>query len=172
MTERHQLLRHLLGTLVYRTQKALRGAPHDFAQFSPGNGVRTPQEIVCHMTSVLGYARAQFIGGGYSIGLCGSMDEEVVRFHEMLAGLAEILEGGAEPSGTTTLRLVQGPFSDAMTHVGQLALLRRLFRHPVEPENFMMARIDASNVGPNQPGPVRPGRRDGSGAAAIEEPDG
>jgi hypothetical protein len=59
VTAKHQLLRHFSATLAYRTQKAVRGAPEGFASFSAGSRVRTPQEIVCHMTSVLGYAGAQ-----------------------------------------------------------------------------------------------------------------
>ena len=63
--------------------------------------------------------------------------------------------------------IVQGPISDAMTHAGQLALLRRLAGHPVEPENFIAAQIDPDVVGADQPPPASPGHRDGSGAAPL-----
>lgn len=167
MTDHHQLLRHFVATLAYRTRKALRGAPADFGRFGAGNGTRTPQQILCHMTSVLGYARARFIGGTYEVELCDAWEEEVRRFHGMLADLSELLEKGEEPSDTTLPRLLQGPLSDAMTHVGQLAMLRRLAGHPVEPEDFIVADIRASNVSEDQPPPVSPGRRDGSGAAPV-----
>jgi hypothetical protein len=65
------------------------------------------------------------------------------------------------------LAILQGPLSDAMTHSGQLALLRRLAGHPVEPENFMRAHIDPHNIGKDQPPPASPGRRDGSGAGPL-----
>ncbi len=164
MTESHELLRHFLATLAYRTQKSLRGAPEEFADYRAGNQVRTPHELLCHMTSVLGYARAQFIGGTYDIAPCGTWTEEVARYHAMLADLSTLLSSRAEPSGVGLDAILQGPFSDAMTHAGQLALLRRLAGCPVEPENFMRAQIDAENVGEDQAAPASPGRRDGSGS--------
>jgi hypothetical protein len=65
MDDKRLLLRHFLAALAYRTQKALRGAPNDFGSFSAAAGVRTPAELVLHMTSVLGYARTFFVGGRY-----------------------------------------------------------------------------------------------------------
>ena len=59
------MLRHFLAALAYRTQKALRGAPPTFGEFHAGHDVRTPAELVLHMTSVLGYARTYFVGGRY-----------------------------------------------------------------------------------------------------------
>jgi hypothetical protein len=53
-------------------------------------------------------------------------------------------------------RLLQGPFSDAMTHAGQLAMLRRLAGSPVPPENFIVAAIDPDHFGPHQPDPTSP----------------
>jgi hypothetical protein len=53
-------------------------------------------------------------------------------------------------------RLLQGPFSDAMTHAGQLALLRRLAGAPVPPENFIVANIESNRLGPDQAAPVSP----------------
>ncbi|HNR64967.1 MAG TPA: hypothetical protein PKJ95_01595, partial [Atribacterota bacterium] len=65
MNDKQKLLRHFLAALAYRTQKALRGAPADFGTFQAGNEIRTPAELIRHMTSVLGYARTFFIGGRY-----------------------------------------------------------------------------------------------------------
>jgi len=70
--------------------------------------------------------------------------------------LARHLETGTEFQGITPEVMLQGPFSDAMTHAGQLAMLRRLAGAPVAPENFIVARIDATNVGPHQADPVSP----------------
>ena len=155
--EQRNLLRHFLAALAYRTQKALRGAPADFGSFSAGSDVRTPVELVRHMTSVLGYARTFFLGGDYRPESLPSLLEEVARFHEMLADLGALLERDAPMlEEMTPERLLQGPFSDAMTHAGQLALLRRLAGDPVAPENFVVAKIDAQCLGPQQPDPVSP----------------
>lgn len=150
------LLLHYLAALAYRTQKALRGAPEGFGHFQAGRKVRTPIEILCHMTNVLGYARTYFIGGTYRAEPMATLAAEVQRFHEMLEDLAGHLKAGTPLQGTTSERLLQGPFSDAMTHAGQLALLRRLFGSPVPPEDFIKADIDSNNLGPDQPEPVSP----------------
>jgi hypothetical protein len=155
--EQSQLLRHFLAALAYRTQKALRGAPADFGSFHAAGDVRTPAQIVCHMTSVLGYARTYFVGGAYRPAYLESLQEEVERFHAVLADLGQHIERGSPLlEGMTAERLLQGPFSDAMTHVGQLALLRRLAGSPVAPENFLFAEITPQRLGPDQAEPARP----------------
>jgi hypothetical protein len=155
------LLRHFLAALAYRTQKALRDAPEAFSDFRAADGVRTPRELVRHMTSVLGYARTLMIGGEYRAEPLPDLASEVARFHEMLADVSNRLAAG-ETFGAESFEVVlQGPFADAMTHAGQLALLRRLHGSAVPAENFMKADIRAENVGPDQPPPRAPGRRDG-----------
>src|SRR5947208_9791977 len=94
MDDKRSLLRHFLAALAYRTQKALRDAPAEFENFQAGDGVRTPKELVRHMTSVLGYARTFFIGGQYRPEALPSLPEEVTRFHETLEDLAMHIEGG------------------------------------------------------------------------------
>ena len=157
MESKRKLLNHFLAALAYRTQKALRDAPADFGSFRAGDGVRTPAELVRHMTSVLGYARTHFIGGRYWPEPLESLQEEIDRFHEMLGLLAQHLRDG-DPlvEGMSEERLLQGPFSDAMTHAGQLALLRRLAGAPVPPENFIVAEIEANRLGTDQASPVSP----------------
>jgi hypothetical protein len=156
------LLRHFLAALAYRTQKALRDAPDDFADFSPGNLVRTPKELVRHMTSVLGYARTFFSGAPDAQvrvvrpQALETLGDEVARLHSTLSDLSRHLEDGDPVHGIEPERLLQGPFSDAMTHAGQLALLRRLHGSPVRPENFVVADISPDNVSVDQPEPRAP----------------
>jgi hypothetical protein len=156
MDEQRALLRHFLAGVAYRTQKALRGAPADFSEFRAPNLVRTPHELIRHMDSVLGYARTFFIGGSYRPPVFQSFAEAVAHFHEILEDLARHLESGAEFQGITAERMLQGPLSDVMTHVGQLAMLRRLVGSPVSPENFIFASITTANLGIDQPEPVSP----------------
>lgn len=151
------MLGHFLGALAYRTQKALRGAPEDFATFSAGNRARTPTELLQHMTSLMGYATTLFRGGSYPRRPepLASLAEEAARFHAMLEELSRLLTSGA-PMAITNRQLLQGPLADAMTHVGQLAMLRRLAESPVAPENFIDADVRAERLGPDQPGPASP----------------
>ena len=173
MDDTRALLVHFLATLAYRTQKALRGAPPTFGTFSAGHDVRTPvmwrtssagvrtswpAELVRHMTGVLGYARTCFIGGRYRAEALPDLEAEVLRFHGMLVSLAGHLATGEPLLGVTAEQLLQGPFSDAMTHAGQLALLRRLAGVPVAPENFIEAEVSPSTLGPDQPRPRSPDR--------------
>ncbi len=156
MDDKHAMLHHFLGALAYRTQKALRGAPASFADFEPGQQVRPPHDIVLHMTSVLGYARTYFRGGRYWPEKLPTFNEEIARFHGMLADLAQHLQDGTPLRDITPEQMLQGPLADAMTHAGQLAMLRRLSGSPVAPENFIVAAVDPAKLGPEQPGPVSP----------------
>ena len=165
MDEKRQILRHFLAALAYRTQKALRDTPPQFSSFRAAPGVRTPHQIVLHMTSVLGYARTFFVGGTWRPQELEDLGAEVLRFHEILQDLSQHLEMETPFRGTTPEKMLQGPFSDAMTHAGQLAMLRRLYGSPVPPENFIVAAVDAANPGPDQPAPASPDKewRDAEG---------
>lgn len=154
--DKRHLLRHFLGALAYRTQKAVRGAPVGFADFKAGNDVRTPAELLRHMTSVLGYARTFFIGGTYWPDPLPTFEDEIARFHDMLASLREQIESDAPLIGLSEEQLLQGQFSDAMTHAGQLAMLRRLYGSPVRSENFIHAAISPENLTADQADPVAP----------------
>ncbi|SRR6266480_2935430 len=157
MDDKRSLLRHFLAALAYRTQKALRGAPAEFDNFRAAAGVRTPAELVRHMTSVLGYARTFFSGGQYRPEPLPSLHDEIIRFHDMLEELARHIEAGTPLlQGMSAEHLLQGPFSDAMTHAGQLAMLRRLAGVPVPPENFILADIEPERLGIEQAEPVSP----------------
>ena len=155
MDEKRRMLRHFLGAVAYRTRKALKDHPHDFGEFRAARGIRTPHQIVNHMTNVLGYARTFFVGGRFRAQKLPAFPEEIARLHETLADLSKHIAGG-QFQGTTPERMLQGPLSDVMSHAGQLAMLRRLAGSPVPPENFIMADISAENVSPNQADPVSP----------------
>ncbi len=156
MDEKRSLLVHYLAALAYRTQKTLRGAPPEFASFRAAPKVRTPHELVSHMDSVLGYACTVFTGGAYRVPPLPEFRAEVARFHATLGRLARLVRETPDWGDVTPERLLQGPLADAMTHAGQLAMLRRLSGHPVPPENFLFAEIDPGNLGPDQPLPARP----------------
>jgi hypothetical protein len=157
MNRDRSLLRHYLAAIAYRTQKATRDAPDGFPSFAAGNQVRTPVEILRHMTSLIGYTRTLFLGGSYPVkpDPLPSFAEELRRFHDLLQAVSELLEAD-KPLSVTPEQVLQGPLADVMTHVGQLALLRRLAGAPVPPENFVYAEIDATRLGPDQAMPARP----------------
>lgn len=157
MDRDRELLRHVLAAIAYRTQKALRGAPATYPDFAAGHQARTPVEILRHMTSLMGYVRTLFVGGSYPVKppALTTFQDEITRFHEMLEEVGTLLESETVPS-ITTEQLLQGPFADVMTHVGQLGLLRRLADSPVAPEDFIYAHIDGDRLGPDQAMPARP----------------
>lgn len=152
------LVAHFLAAIAYRTQKALRDAPASYPAFSAGAQVRTPVEILRHMTSVLGYARTFKLGGSYPFQpeALESFAAEQERFHAMLESVRDALGEDGSLGTLTPQQLMQGPFADVMTHVGQLALLRRLSGAPVAPENFIFAEVSSADLSTNQPAPARP----------------
>jgi hypothetical protein len=152
------MLRHFLAALAYRTQKALRGAPGSFPDFDPGHRARTPHELILHMDSVLGYAATFFEGEPetYRPTRVDDFAAQVRGFHDQMEKLSVLLAAGRPFRGITAERMLQGPFADAMTHAGQLAMLRRLAGSPVASENFIYAEVDPENLGPEQAEPARP----------------
>lgn len=155
LTER-EVLRHFLASIAYHVQKAIRGAPPAFWLFTAGNKARTPEELLRHMTSVLGYARTYLTGGTYWPEPLPSPEAEIDRFHDVLEDVARLLAAGTPLREISELQLLQGPFSDVMTHCGQLSLLRRLYGDPVPPENFIYADISRERLGRQQADPRRP----------------
>ena len=156
MTESRQLLQHFLAALAYRTQKALRGAPDTFGEFRAGTHVRTPHELLWHMTGVIGYARTMLHGGRFQPPRLGTFTEEIARFHDTLAALHADFADESLTARISDEQFLQGPLSDAMTHAGQLAMLRRLAGAPVPSENFIFATITSANVGADQAEPAAP----------------
>jgi hypothetical protein len=152
MNDRVDLLRHFLATLAYRTQKSLHDAPAGFDAFSPGEGVRTPLEIVHHMASLLAYS-VSALRGTQPVPPDPplALAVEVERFHAMLEQLSEELGRSSLREERLAERLLQGPLADAMTHAGQLTMLRRLAGAPIARENYFRAAIDPANLGANQP---------------------
>src|SRR5215211_5795745 len=147
MDMQRETIRHVLAALAYRTQKALRGADEGFAIFSAGNGTRTPSELIRHMSSVIGYARTFFIGGIFRAEPLSTFSNEVERFHKLVGDLSAHLAAGTEIREISLNQLLQGPISDAMTHAGQIAMLRRLAGLPVASENFIFAEVSPDELG-------------------------
>ena len=152
------LLRHFLAALAYRTQKALRNAPGSFGDFRAGTNLRTPHELLWHMTGVIGYARTMLHGGAFAPARLDSFADEIARFHETLKGLHDDFGNLSLQARISDQQFLQGPLSDAMTHAGQLAMLRRLAGSPVASEDFIFADIRTDNVTADQPEPAAPDR--------------
>jgi hypothetical protein len=141
------LLRHTLVALAYRARKTLRDAPESFAAFQVGEaGTRSPLEIVSHMGDVFDWALALSRGGevAWRENEPRLWDLEVERFFAALEALDGFLASGA---AVPAERLFQGPIADVLTHVGQLAMLRRLAGAPIQGENYFKAEIAVGQVG-------------------------
>jgi hypothetical protein len=147
------MLRHCLATLAYRGGKVLRGAPEGFASFRAQPGTRTPGEILAHVNDLLDWMRHLLDGAQvWHDSAPQPWAAEVARFHATLAEVDARLAAGMPP-GVSAERIFQGPLADALTHVGQIALLRRMAGSPVKGENYFKADITEGVVGPDQRAP-------------------
>ena len=147
------LLRHTVATVAYRGGKAVRGAPASFASFRCGPDTRTPIRILAHVGDLFDWALG--LADGRHVWRDSEpmpWDEEVGRFFTTLERYDARLASG-DPLGFPPERLFQGPVADALTHVGQLALLRRLAGAPIKGENYFKADIAAGRVGADQQKP-------------------
>jgi hypothetical protein len=155
MQETRSFLRHTLATLAYRGGKALRGASPAFASFRVSGTGKTPVQVLAHVGDLLDWALSLAKGEKvWKEATPLAWDEEVSRFHAALARVDTYLAGD-EPLVAAPERLFQGPIADALTHVGQLAMLRRLAGEPTKGENFYVAQVEAGRVGPDQAPPRR-----------------
>ena len=111
MSESRRLLQHFLAALAYRTQKALHGAPDHFADFRAAPNVRTPKELVRHMTGVIGYAQTMLRGGTFAPPELETFDAEIDRFHSILAELRDDFADGALAASISDFQFLQGPLS-------------------------------------------------------------
>lgn len=149
------LVRHLVATLAYRAAKVLRDVPPGFGGGSFGSTTRRPVDIVAHMADLMAWgitlARGDYVWKAEGT---DQWDVEVQRFFDGLAALDRELASEGPFAGSLE-KLIQGPLADALTHVGQLAMLRGMAGAPVRPESYARADIVAGRVGLEQAPPVR-----------------
>jgi hypothetical protein len=154
MDEKRELLRHTLATVAYRAARTLEGAPDSFAGFD-GAG-RLPVQILAHMGDLFDWALSTAIGQErWQAAHPRAWAEEQQRFFQSLQTLDAFLASD-QPLQAPAERLFQGPIADALTHVGQMAMLRRLSGSPIHGESFYDAEIKTGQVGANQPAAARP----------------
>jgi hypothetical protein len=147
------LLRHAVATVAYRGGKAVRGAPASFAEFRCVTDSRTPAQILAHVGDLFDWALG--LADGRHVWHDSKplpWDAEVARFHSALAKFDARLASG-DPLGHPPEKLFQGPVADALTHIGQINLLRRVAGAPVRGENYFKADVAAGRVGPEQASP-------------------
>jgi hypothetical protein len=149
------VLRHLVATLAYRAGKVLRGVPPSFPSHRFGASTRRPVLIVAHLADLMAWA-ITLAHGQYVWKAEGGddWDTEVRRFFDNLQALDQALVTAGTFDGAVE-KLVQGPLADALTHIGQLAMLRGMAGDVVRPESYARAEIVAGRVGPDQAAPGR-----------------
>ena len=149
------LLRHTIATIAYRGRKAVADPPAGFSEFHVGATSRTPGQILAHIGDLFDWALSLADGEQrWHDSPPLSWNEETARFFETLQKFDQRLASNAA-LGCPAEKLFQGPVADALTHIGQIALLRRLAGAPVRPENYLEADIAAGRVGPDQSPPRR-----------------
>jgi hypothetical protein len=152
MDEKREFLRHTLASLAYRASRAVEGAPEEFADFD-GAG-RTPAQILAHMGDLFDWALS--ISRGEETWHSSKplpWAEEKERFFAALEAFDGLL-ASEEPMDAPIERLFQGPVADALTHTGQIAMLRRLSGFKKLDEDFYRAEVAVGQVGVKQPAAV------------------
>jgi hypothetical protein len=149
MTDR-EMIRHTVATLAYRAAKTMRGAPASFATYKATPEARTPLEIVAHMGDLFDWGLSMAQGKGkWNSATPQPWDAECKRFFATLQAFDDFLASDA-PLGYELTRLFQGPVADALTHTGQLAMLRRFSGAPMKGESYNRADIVIGRVGAEQ----------------------
>jgi len=155
MKNTREMLRHAVATVAYRGGKAVRDAPDGFAEFRAGPTSRTAAEILSHMGDLFEWALTQVKGveAWHQAG-AAAWNPTADRFFRSLADFDAYLASD-QPIECSEERLLQGPLADALTHIGQLTMLRRLAGSPVRGESYANADIAVGRVGREQSVPCR-----------------
>jgi hypothetical protein len=152
---KRELLRHAVATLAYRGGKAVRGAPSEFSDFNAGPATRTPGQILAHIGDLLDWALSIAKGKQqWQDSKPLPWNRQVDRFFAALKVFDTYL-ASTEDLHAAPEKLFQGPIADALTHVGQLTMLRRLADAPIRGESYFVAEIAVGHVGPDQTAPKR-----------------
>jgi hypothetical protein len=150
LDNKREMLRHCVATLAYRGGKVLRGAPEEFAGYRASETSRTPVEILAHIGDLLDWALVMAQGRpAWKDSPSLTWEQGTDRFFTALKAFDEYL-ASEEPLGFPEEKLFQGPIADALTHVGQIAMLRRMAASPIRGENYFKADIEAGRVGAEQ----------------------
>ena len=146
MNNKREMLRHNVATLAYRAAKVLRDAPPDFATYRSCETTRTPGQILAHLGDLLDWGLSLAAGRQVWINSEALVWEQGVdRFFTSLKKFDDYLASGDDLKASEE-QLFQGPVADALTHVGQIGMLRRMAGAPVRGENYFVADIEAGSV--------------------------
>ncbi len=152
---KRELLRHALATIAYRGGKALRGAPPEFAEFRACETTRSPAKMLAHIGDLMDWALTLAQGNQrWNDSAPLPWTDEVNRFHAVLRAFDDYLASG-QPLAASPESLMQAPIADALTHIGQIAMLRRIAACPMKSENYSRAEIVVGRVGAEQTPPKR-----------------
>jgi hypothetical protein len=155
MSDGRVLLRHTLATLAYRGGKAIRGAPASFADYRCGESSRTPGQILAHVGDLMDWGLSIAEGRQkWHDTKPLAWEEECDRFFAALRKFDDYL-ASEKPLQVSAEKLFQGPIADALTHVGQIAMLRRMAGAPMKGESYFVAEITMGRVGPEQAAPKK-----------------
>ncbi len=147
MSNNNDFLRHILATIAYRFQNTVHEARDNFGDFSPGLGARKSCEIISHMTQLLCASRAIIEDGTFNYSPPDVLDlrSETIRFNDKLKAFDDLIND-RDLQEEEIYRLLQGPISDILTHIGQLSLMRRLNGNPVGRGGFSKAPISIGKL--------------------------
>jgi hypothetical protein len=141
-----RIFRHLVATIAFRASRSLRGATPDFENVRLSEDGMTARDLLLHMTNVLSFAIATLTAAERVRYEALLWDREVERFYALLTSVDAQLVSGVEIANGMDLTLLQGPFADVLTHIGQLHAMRRKANAPVVPVSYIKADIRIGRI--------------------------
>ncbi len=153
MSDSHISLRHILATIAYRGAKAIRNAGPNFADYCPAETSRTPAKILAHVGDLMDWGLAMSEGRReWHDSTPLAWEKECERFFTAMKKFDDYL-ASEKPLQVSAEKLFQSALADALTHIGQIAMLRRMAGVPIKGENYYVAEITVGRVGADQAAP-------------------
>jgi hypothetical protein len=153
MSDSRAFLRHILATIAYRGGKAIRDTGPDFADYRPAATSRTPAKILAHVGDLMDWGLAMSEGRReWHDSTPLVWEKECERLFTALKKFDDYL-ASEKPLQVSAEKLFQSALADALTHIGQIAMLRRMAGVPIRGENYYVADITVGRVGADQAAP-------------------
>lgn len=148
LAQHRDCLRHIVATIAYRGTRVMENLPDDFPEFNAGKGVMTPLQLLGHINMLLHVCTARIKGQDVQKGEIEDWKTEKKRFYKRLAELDDGISTGKTVHVLSLEQLIHGPLLDALTHIGQISMLRRLAGSPIERIGYLKANIRIGRIGP------------------------
>lgn len=143
------VMQRLLDGLGFRFYWATEGLRVEDYSFRPADDVMSIRELVKHIWGLVNWVRISVQGEPHRrpMEIVSVRSDILEMLHELRTAVSEMNDDELSEvtiEGNPLWNIINGPVSDALTHVGQINSFRRLNGNPVPRANVFLGRPPAT----------------------------